>query len=117
LNTAKTTMTTPQLELAYTTTVTLVERRDLGTTNGGHHDLIDITGGHFEGPRPRGTVLHASVDCPRLRPDGVKELDALDDMPTGDGTVPTVHNRVFVGTLEPLPPEQKAERIHVDVLL
>ncbi len=142
-------MTTPQLELAYTATVTVGERRDLGATNGGHRYIIDITGGHFEGPRLRGTVLPGGADRQWLRPDGVKELDALYDMQADDGTVLTVRNRVciddtapggrylrsvvrinapdgshawlnrrvFVGTLEPLTPEQKAVRVHVYVLL
>ena len=70
-------MTLPALELAYTAIVDIGERRDLGATGGGHRYIIDILGGSFEGPRLCGRVLPGGADRQWLRPDGLKELDAL----------------------------------------
>jgi hypothetical protein len=89
-------MTTPSLEKIYTAEVEIGERRDLGAALGGHRYMIDILGGSFEGPRLRGRVLPGGADRQWLRPDGVKELDALYEMQTDDGAVLTVRNRVCI---------------------
>ena len=41
-------------------------------------------------------MLPGGADRQLLRPDGVKELDALYEIQTDDGTVITVHNQVVV---------------------
>ena len=94
-------MTTPALELAYVAEVDIAERRDLGASGGGHRYLIDILGGSFAGPRLRGRVLAGGADRQWLRPDGVKELDALYEMQTDDGAVLTVHNKVLIDEAAP----------------
>ena len=91
----------PTIELAYTAEVLIGERRDLGATAGGHRYMIDILGGSFEGPRLRGRVLPGGADRQWLRPDGLKELDALYEMQTDDGAVLTVHNRVCIDESAP----------------
>lgn len=94
-------MTLPTLELAYTAIVDIGERRDLGATGGGHRYIIDILGGSFEGPRLRGRVLPGGADRQWLRPDGLKELDALYEMQADDGAVLTVRNRVLIDEAAP----------------
>ena len=94
-------MDLPRFELAYTALVDIGERRDLGPSGGGHRYMIDILGGSFEGPLLRGRVLPGGADRQWLRPDGVKELDALYEMQTDDGTVLTVRNRVVIDEAAP----------------
>ena len=86
----------PSLELAWTAFVDIGERRPLGRTPLGERFIIDILGGHFEGPRLRGRVLPGGADRQLLRPDGVKLLDALYEMQTDDGAVLTILNSVVV---------------------
>ncbi|WP_310462396.1 DUF3237 domain-containing protein [Sphaerotilus sp.] len=86
----------PTLEPLYDATVDIGPRRALGRSPLGERFIIDILGGTFEGPRLRGRVLPGGADRQLVRPDGVKELDALYEMETDDGTVITVHNRVLI---------------------
>lgn len=91
----------PGLELAWTAVVEIGERCSLGRTPLGERFIIDILGGHFEGPRLNGRVLPGGADRQLLRPDGVKLLDALYEMQTDDGAVLTVHNRVTIDEAAP----------------
>jgi hypothetical protein len=92
---------TPQLQFAYEALVEIGARRDLGATPLGHRYMIDILGGHFEGPGLKGRVLPGGADRQLLRPDGVKLLDALYEMETDDGAVLTVHNQVTIDEQAP----------------
>jgi len=62
--------------------------------------MIPILGGRFEGQVEgvplQGHVLAGGADRQLLRPDGIKELDALYEMQTHDGAVLTIHNRVLI---------------------
>lgn len=86
----------PVAHLAWIAEVDIAERQDLGPSPLGERFIVPILGGRFEGPGLRGTVLPGGADRQLLRPDGVKELDALYEMRTDDGQVITVHNRVLI---------------------
>lgn len=62
--------------------------------------MVPILGGRFEaGPGVAGlsgTVLAGGADRQLVRPDGVKELDALYEMQTDGGDIRTIRNRVIV---------------------
>ena len=89
-------MNSPQLTLAYVAHVDIGERQDLGRGALGERFLIPILGGEFEGEHLHGRVLPGGADRQWLRPDGVKELDALYEMCTHDGGIITVRNRVLI---------------------
>ncbi|HSV83304.1 MAG TPA: DUF3237 domain-containing protein [Ramlibacter sp.] len=86
----------PILEHVYDAIVDIEPRRDLGRSARGERFIVPILGGSFEGPRLKGRVLAGGADRQLLRPDGVKELDALYEMETDDGAVITVRNRVLI---------------------
>lgn len=86
----------PELKLVYEAVVDIAERKELGASALGQRFIVDILGGTFQGPGLRGRVLPGGADRQLLRPDGVKELDALYEMQTDDGAVITVHNQVLV---------------------
>ncbi|MDP3519197.1 MAG: DUF3237 domain-containing protein [Hydrogenophaga sp.] len=87
---------TPEVRFAYEALVDIGERQSLGHGPLGERFIVRILGGHFEGPRLRGTVLPGGADRQLLRPDGIKQLDALYEMLTDDGAVITVRNRVLI---------------------
>lgn len=86
----------PEACFAWEAQVEIGERQSLGHGPLGERFIVPILGGTFEGPRLRGTVLPGGADRQLLRADGVKELDALYEMQTDDGTVLTVRNRVLI---------------------
>lgn len=89
-------MAEPKLSLAYEALVDIGERQDLGVNLQGARFMVPILGGSFEGDGLRGRVLPGGADRQWLRPDGVKELDALYEMQTDDGAIIVVRNRVLV---------------------
>src|SRR5690242_2071544 len=61
---------------------------DVGATPGGHRRIAPLSGGVFEGPRLRGTILPgASADWLLVRSDGVLELDFRAILRTDDGAL------------------------------
>lgn len=92
---------TPTLKLAWTAEVLIGEKQDLGGGPLGRRFLVPILGGTFQGPSLRGSVLAGGADRQWVRPDGVREFDALYDMQVDDGTVITVRNRVIVDGDDP----------------
>jgi hypothetical protein len=97
------------VRFAYEALVDIGERQSLGHGPLGERFIVPILGGHFEGPRLRGTVLPGGADRQLLRPDGIKELDALYEMLTDDGAVITVRNRVLID--EAATPERYARSV------
>lgn len=90
----------PTSHLAWQARVHIGLRKDLGASAAGERFMIPILGGHFEG-QVEGVTLHGHVlaggaDRQLLRPDGIKELDALYEMQTHDGAVLTIQNRVLI---------------------
>lgn len=89
-------MSEPSITPAYVAIVDIDDRRSFGSNALGDRFFVGILGGQFEGPRLRGRVLAGGADRQWLRPDGVKELDALYEMQTHDGCIITVRNRVII---------------------
>lgn len=90
----------PRLQLAWQAVVDIAPRQALGTSPAGERFIVPITGGRFEGDLEgralRGQILPGGADRQLVRMDGVRELDALYEMLTDDGSVITVHNRVLI---------------------
>lgn len=89
-------MSDPTIKPTYVAVVEIDDRQSFGSNAMGDRFFVGILGGHFEGLRLRGRVLPGGADRQWLRPDGVKELDALYEMQTDDGCVITVRNRVII---------------------
>ena len=66
----------PQLEFAFTATITLGIVQEMGVTPHGKRRVIPITGGTFAGPAIKGTVEPGGADWQIVRADNVAELDA-----------------------------------------
>ena len=60
------------------------EMQVLGRTPFGDRRIAQVTGGRFEGPRLRGTVMPGGGDWILLRPDGVLQLDVRLTLRTDD---------------------------------
>lgn len=99
-----------QGRLVWHAVVDVVEREFWGMGPRGERWCVPIRGGQFWGAEGfeslHGEVCPGGADRQTLRPDGVKELDALYEMRTHDGTVITVHNQVLVD--ESVQPERYA---------
>ena len=76
-------------------TVTLDEVVDVGQTLQGHRRIINITGGHFEGDRMRGTIHASGADWQVIREDGSAYLDTRYTLETDDGALIYVQNTGF----------------------
>lgn len=67
--------------------VVVAPPQKLGGVPHGTRVIAPITGGNFEGPRLRGTVLPGGGDWTVLRSDGVLELDLRITLETDDGAL------------------------------
>jgi hypothetical protein len=85
----------PQLEFAFTATVTLGVIQEVGNTPHGRRRIIPITGGTFEGMAIKGTVEPGGADWQIIRTDNVAELDALYTLKTDDGVLIYVRNKGY----------------------
>jgi hypothetical protein len=108
------TETPPSTQLIYEAEVETAERQELGPSPLGQRFQINILGGSFSGASPigrplRGRVLPGGADRQLLRPDGIRELDALYEMHADDGAIITVHNRVLID--ETAQPERYARSV------
>lgn len=72
----------------------------LGPVTGGMRGIVPITGGAFDGPRLRGTVLPMGADWALLQPDGSAHVDARYLLQMEDGTLVGIRNR---GVCRPVP--------------
>ncbi|KMO18559.1 DUF3237 domain-containing protein [Methylobacterium platani] len=86
----------PRMEFVYEAVVEIAPLVPLGESPLGERRIVPITGGRFQGPRLRGTVLPGGADRQLVRKDGVRRLDALYEMKTEDGAILTVRNRVTI---------------------
>ena len=74
--------------LLMTLRVDVATAQNIGVVPHGTRRTAPLTGGHFEGPRLRGTVLPGgSADWLLLRSDGVLELDLRATLRTEDGAL------------------------------
>lgn len=87
---------TPTLEHVLTVRANIEAPIAMGKTPQGQRRVIPISGGTFEGPSMKGTIMPGGEDWQVLREDGVTELDARYALRTDDGTVIRVHNQVVL---------------------
>ena len=66
----------PQLEFALQLKVTLGEAFGIDNTQHGRRTVIPITGGTFEGPGIKGTIVNGGADY-QLNAEGRTELEAI----------------------------------------
>ena len=88
---------TPQLEFALQLKVTLGETYTCGETQHGRRTVIPITGGTFEGPAIKGTILNGGADY-QLANTALNrtELEAIYSIKTDDGVYIHVRNRGII---------------------
>ena len=82
---------TPQLEFALQLKVTLGETFHIEQTPHGRRTVVPITGGTFEGPKLKGTILNGGADY-QLNTGNRTELEAVYCIRTDDGVYIHVRN-------------------------
>ena len=88
---------TPRLEFVMQLRVTLGDVYTVGDTPHGKRIVIPITGGTFEGPQLKGTILNGGADYQLASADGSRtELEAIYSIRTDDGTYIHVRNRGLI---------------------
>ena len=88
---------TPQLEFALQLKVTLGDSYDVGETQHGQRIVIPITGGTFEGPAIKGTIINGGADYQLANKSlGRTELEAIYSIKTDDGVYIYVRNRGII---------------------
>ena len=75
---------TPELEFALQLKVTLGEAFGIDNTQHGRRTVIPITGGTFEGPLLKGTIINGGADY-QLNTENRTELEAIYCIKTDDG--------------------------------
>ena len=83
----------PQTEFALQLKVTLGETYSCGETQHGRRTIIPITGGTFEGPNIKGTIVNGGADYQIANSAGRTELEAIYCIKTDDGVYIHVRNR------------------------
>ena len=88
---------TPQLEFALQLKVTLGEAFTCGETQHGRRTVIPITGGTFEGPNIKGTIINGGADY-QIANTAINrtELEAIYCIKTDDGVYIHVRNRGII---------------------
>lgn len=88
---------TPQLEFALQLKVTLGETYSCGETQHGQRIVIPITGGTFEGPNIKGTIVNGGADYQLAnKAQNRTELEAIYSIRTDDGVYIHVRNRGII---------------------
>ena len=83
----------PQLEFVVQLKVTLGQPYSVGETPHGRRMVIPITGGTFEGPNIKGTVLNGGADYQLASADGSRtDIEAIYSIKTDDGVYIHVRN-------------------------
>jgi hypothetical protein len=85
-------MEQPKLEFAFELNIQVSLQPEVGTTGKGTRKIISITGGSFEGPQIKGSILPGGYDWQLVRNDGVIEIDARYVLQTDDGNMITIVN-------------------------
>jgi len=83
----------PKLEFAFEELVTLGAPIPAGRTAYGERNIIPITGGSFQGPGIKGTIIPGGWDWQLRRADGCTDVKADYMLKTDDGVVINVINR------------------------
>ena len=90
---------TPQLEFVLQLKVTLGEAYTCGETQHGQRTIIPITGGTFEGPNIKGTIINGGADYQlNYKATGRTELEAIYCIKTDDGVNIHVRNRGIINS-------------------
>ena len=85
---------TPKLDFVMQLNVTLGEAYTVGETQAGKRHVIPITGGTFEGPLLRGSIINGGADYQLISTDGKRTtLEAVYSIKTDDGTYIHVRNQ------------------------
>ncbi|MCR5577710.1 MAG: DUF3237 domain-containing protein [Prevotella sp.] len=88
---------TPQLEFALQLKVTLGETYTIDNTQHGKRIVIPITGGTFEGPAIKGSILNGGADYQLANEaQNRTELEAIYSIRTDDGVYIHVRNRGLI---------------------
>jgi len=82
----------PGIEYVFEARCTLSPAIGLGDCSYGRRRIIPITGGSFEGPRLRGSIVPGGEDTPLVRPDGYTEIVARYVLRTHDDVLIYVVN-------------------------
>lgn len=85
----------PEMEYAMQLNVSLGESYTAGETPRGRRTVVPITGGTFEGPRLRGTIVSGGADW-QLSKGNRTELEAIYSIKTDDGVYICVRNRGII---------------------
>jgi hypothetical protein len=83
----------PELTLLLEIRATLAAPIVVGEVPEGLRRVVPVTGGTFEGPGLRGTLLPGGADWQYLRPDGVMIVEAQYLLRTDDDVIIQVNNR------------------------
>ena len=86
----------PDLEFALQLKVTLGEAYNCGETQHGRRTVIPITGGTFEGPLLKGTILNGGADYQLANAQGRTEIEAIYSIRTDDGVNIHIRNRGII---------------------
>ena len=87
---------TPQLEFALQLKVTLGQAFSIENTQHGRRTVIPITGGTFEGPCIKGTIINGGADYQLANAQGRTELEAIYCIKTDDDIYIHVRNRGII---------------------
>ena len=88
----------PGLEFALQLKVTLGETYSIANTQHGRRTVIPITGGTFEGPLLKGTIINGGADYQLANADGRTEIEAIYSIKTDDGVYIHVRNRGIIAS-------------------
>lgn len=86
----------PELEFALQLKVTLGQTFSIENTQHGRRTVIPITGGTFEGPGIKGTIVNGGADYQLADAQGRTELEAIYCIKTDDGIYIHVRNRGII---------------------
>ena len=89
---------TPELEFALQLKVTLGQAFSIENTQHGRRTVIPITGGTFEGPGIKGTIINGGADYQLANAQGRTELEAIYCIKTDDGVYIHVRNRGIIAS-------------------
>ena len=82
----------PKLTFAFEVRATVGPPLEVGAVAQGRRRIVPITGGTFEGPNLRGTVMPGGADWQIVRTDGFTELDTRYTLATDKGQIVYVQN-------------------------
>ena len=85
----------PELEFALQLKVTIGEAYGIDNTQHGRRTIIPITGGTFEGPKLKGTIINGGADY-QLNTESRTELEAIYCIRTDDGINIHVRNKGII---------------------